>query len=85
MAKYIIILSNKAQKALDNLSDHIAEPIFNSIAALEENPRPVGYKKLKARDAYRIRSGYYHIIYEIIDEHLIIDVVAIGHRKDIYR
>jgi mRNA interferase RelE/StbE len=85
MAKYIIILSKKAQKALDTLSDHIAEPVFKSIAALEENPRPAGCKKLKGRDAYRIRFGDYRIIYEIIDEQLIIDVVAVGHRKDIYR
>jgi mRNA interferase RelE/StbE len=85
MAKYIIILSKKAQKALDGLSDHIAEPVFKSIAALEENPRPSGCRKLKGRDAYRIRSGDYRIIYEIIDKQLIIDVVAVGHRKDIYR
>jgi len=85
MAKYIIILSKKAQKVLDGLSDYIAEPVFKSIAALEENPRPVGCKKLKGRDAYRIRSGNYRIIYEIIDEQLIINVVAVGHRKDVYR
>jgi mRNA interferase RelE/StbE len=85
MAKYIIILSKKAQKTLDNFSDYIAEPIFRAIAALEENPRPVGYKKLKGRDAFRIRSGNYRIIYEIIDDKLIITVVAIGHRKNIYK
>ena len=85
MAKYIIILSKKAQKVLDNLSDYIADPIIRIIATLEENPRPTGYKKLKGREAFRIRSGDYRIIYEIIDNKLIINVVTIGHRKDVYR
>jgi len=85
MAKYIIILSKKAQKALDNLSDYIAEPILSTIATLEENPRPIGYKKLKGREPFRIRSGNYRIIYEIIDNKLIVNVVDVGHRKDVYR
>ena len=85
MPNYIIVLSKKAKKELDNLSDHIAEPVFKAIAVLEENPRPAGHKKLKGRNAYRIRSGNYRIIYEIIDNKLIVLVVAVGHRKDIYR
>jgi len=85
MPKYTVFLSKKAQKALDSFSDYIAEPILNAIAGLERNPRPVGYKKLKDSEAYRIRTGNYRIIYEIIDEMLVIKVIAIGHRKDIYR
>lgn len=46
MPDYTVILSKKAQKQLDKLSDTIAEPILEAIAALEENPRPQGYKKL---------------------------------------
>lgn len=84
MPSYIIVISPKAQKQLDKFSDHIAVPIFEAIAGLEENPRPVGCKKLKGRDAYRIRTGNYRIIYEIFDDELIIDVVAVGHRKNIY-
>jgi mRNA interferase RelE/StbE len=85
MSKYIVVLTKKAEKILDRLSDHIAEPIHNAIIALEENPRPIGYKKLRGRNAYRIRTGDYRIIYEIIDNKLIINIVTIGHRKDIYR
>jgi len=51
---------------------------------LEENPRPAGYKKLKARDGYSIRTGNYRIIYEILDKELIVDIIALRHRKDIY-
>ncbi len=49
MPNYTAVLSKKAQKQLDKLSDTIAEPIIDAIAKLEENPRPVGYKKLKGR------------------------------------
>lgn len=84
MPKYIIVLSKKAQKQLDKLSDKIAEPIFTAITQLENNPRPNGYKKLKGRKGYRIRTGNYRIIYEIYDTELIIDVIDLGHRKSIY-
>jgi len=84
MPNYIAVLSKKAQKQLDKLSDSIAEPIIEAIAQLEENPRPQGYKKLKGRDGYRIRTGNYRIIYNIIDTELIVDIITLGHRKDIY-
>ncbi|MCF0057672.1 type II toxin-antitoxin system RelE/ParE family toxin [Dyadobacter sp. CY356] len=84
MPEYSVYLSKKAQKQLDNLPDKIVSSIIPSIAALENNPRPDGCKKLKGRDGYRIRSGNYRIIYEILDKELIIDVIALGHRKDIY-
>ncbi len=84
MPKYIAVLSKKAQKQLDKLSDKIAEPLLDAISELEKNPRPVGNKKLKGRDGYRIRVGNYRIIYDIFDSQLIIDVITLGHRKDIY-
>lgn len=84
MSKYTAVLSKKAQKQLDKLPDNIAEPIFDAIIELEENPRPAGNKKLKGRDGYRIRIGNYRIIYEIFDSELIVDVIALGHRKNIY-
>ena len=84
MTKYTILLSKKAQKQLDKLSDNIVEPILSAIAQLENNPRPNGCKKLKGRDVYRIRTGDYRIIYNIFDNELIIDVINLGHRKSIY-
>lgn len=44
----------------------------------------MGYKKLKGRDGYRIRTGNYRIIYNIFENELIIDIITLGHRKDIY-
>ena len=84
MNKYTVRLPKKAQKQLDKLSDLIAEPILKAIESLEENPRPQGCKKLKGREGFRIRSGDYRIIYEILDKELIVDVIALGHRRDIY-
>ena len=84
MPKYKIIISHSAQKQLDKLSDHTAEPILSAIAALADNPRPHGSKKLKNRSGYRIRKGDYRVIYDIIDRVLVVDVIAVGHRKDIY-
>jgi mRNA interferase RelE/StbE len=66
------------------MSDYIANPILIAIKDLAQTPRPQGYKKLKGRSGYRIRVGDYRVIYEIEDEILIIQVVDVGHRKDIY-
>ena len=84
MSNYTIVLSKKAQKQLDKLPDNIAEPIFEAISLLENEPRPTGCKKLQGRDGYRIRIGNYRVIYEVYDTELVIDVVTLGHRKDIY-
>ncbi len=84
MPNYTAVLSKKAQKQLDKLSDNVAEPILEAIGNLEENPRPQGYKKLKGRDGYRIRIGNYRVIYDIFDNELIVNIITLGHRKDIY-
>ena len=55
------------------------------IALLAANPRPPGAIPLKGRDAYRVRVGDYRIIYTIQEGALIVVVVALGHRRDVYR
>ena len=85
MSKYTIVLSKNAQKRLDKLSNQIVGPILNAISELEDNPRPQGFKKLKGRDGYRIRIGNYRIIYNIFENELIIDIITLGHRKDVYK
>ncbi len=85
MSKYTIQLTKKAQKQLDKISDSIAEPILEAIGNLADDPRPQGFKKLKGRKGYRIRVGDYRVIYDIFDYELIIDVITLGHRKDIYK
>ncbi|NRA51753.1 MAG: type II toxin-antitoxin system RelE/ParE family toxin [Phaeodactylibacter sp.] len=85
MAEYTLVLTRKAEKTLDKLSDHLAAPILKAIAALATNPRPHGYIKLKGREGYRIKAGNYRIIYEIEDNILTITILAVADRKEAYR
>lgn len=84
MPKYLVRIKKTAKKRLDALQDNIAQPLLHAIAQLANNPRPHGYKKLKGYAAYRIRVGDYRIIYEIVDNILVVEVITIGHRKDMY-
>ena len=81
---YKVNFSKKASKSLQDISESFYSNIKKSILSLSQNPRPFGYKKLKNREAYRIRVGNYRVIYEIFDTELIIDIIDLGHRKDIY-
>ena len=56
----------------------------SAIYRLAENPRLAGCKKLKGREGYRIRVGDYRVIYDIYDSRLVVEVIALGHRKNIY-
>ncbi|HOW81830.1 MAG TPA: type II toxin-antitoxin system RelE/ParE family toxin [Spirochaetota bacterium] len=80
-----IFLTSSAFRDYKLIPESEVEHINKAIDALTINPRPRGYKKLKNRDAFRIRSGNYRIIYEIKDNTLIIIVVRIRHRKEVYR
>lgn len=85
MADYKVQLTRKAMKQLDKMEARVTETLLSEIDKLATDPRPQHCKKLKGRDAYRLRKGDYRIIYEIFDEYLLIDVITVGHRKDIYR
>ena len=84
MAEYIIVLTKTAQKQLDKLPNSIADKLLDAIEALAVDPRPEGCKKLKGRSGYRIRKGDYRIIYDVSDDVLTVEVVAVGHRRSIY-
>lgn len=81
---YTVTLKKCAVKALQDINEPYYSNIKNAIYALADNPRPQGYKKLKGRDGYRIRVADYRIIYDIFDNILLVDVIDLGHRKDIY-
>jgi mRNA interferase RelE/StbE len=81
---YSIELRSKVLKALIKINEPYYSTLKKQIYDLADNPRPQGYKKLKGRKGYRIRVGDYRVIYEIFDNVLLIDVVDLGHRKDIY-
>jgi mRNA interferase RelE/StbE len=81
---YNVTLKKRAIKALEKINEPYYFNIKEAIYNLADNPRPTGYKKLKGRDAYRIRVADYRIIYEILDSILLVDVIDLGHRKDVY-
>ena len=82
---YRVILPKSVQKELDRLPDGIVSRILARLAELEINPRPRGVKKLKGRNAWRIRVGDYRVLCEIQDRQLEILVITVGHRREVYR
>ena len=86
MADYKIELTRSAAKEIDKIkTKKDRQRIVARIAALAEEPRPPGCKKLTGQDAYRIRQGSYRIVYIIEDKRLLVTVVKVGHRRDVYR
>ena len=81
---YSLDFSKQALKELEKINEPFYSNIKQAIYNLTQNPRPIGYKKLKGREGYRIRIGNYRVIYSIFDNELIIEIVTLGHRKDIY-
>jgi mRNA interferase RelE/StbE len=82
--EYTVLILPSAQKQLNKLPNAFATRIEDKMMELEQDSRPPGCKKLKGRDAYRIRIGDYRVIYEIHDGRLIVTVITIGHRREVY-
>ena len=83
--RYKVSILRGAQKELANLRMEAYEQVKNAILSLAEEPRPIGCKKLTARQGWRIRASDYRILYEINDAQRTILVMHIGHRRDVYR
>lgn len=83
---YRIEFAKPAAKQLKALSPQEQQRIKSKIDALVDLPRPYGVVKLSGEDdLYRIRVGDYRIIYSIQDHRLLILVLKIGHRRDVYQ
>lgn len=85
MASYNILLTKSAAKELEHVPTRDRQRIVAKIGRLAGNPRPMGCEKLSGDDKYRLRQGNYRILYEIVDADLIVTVVRIGDRRDVYR
>ena len=83
--EYGLVISPRAEKDLDRIVKNVRVRILDALEELRTNPRPPRSKKLKGRDLWRIRVGDYRAIYSIADEALIVTVVRVGHRKEVYR
>jgi mRNA interferase RelE/StbE len=85
VGKYKIYIKPTAVKELQKIPKRDVSRIIDKIQSLSSNPRPPGCEKLSADEKYRIRQGRYRIVYSIEDDKLVILVIKIGHRKDVYR
>lgn len=85
MAKYKIVFKKSVAKDLRAIPSADIKRILEKIDSLAENPRGDGCIKLSAQERYRVRQGFYRIVYEIRDEMLIVQVVKVAHRATVYR
>jgi len=86
VARYKVVIKSSASKEIDAVGQKKdRQRIVLRIQSLGENPRPFGCEKLSGHDLYRMREGNYRILYSIDDGKLLVDIIKVGHRKDVYR
>ena len=83
---YQVLIARSAEKQLKKLSPEVQRKIAAVIVSLAVDPRPYGSKKLTGTDnSYRLRVGDYRVVYDIYEREIVVSVLKIGHRRDIYR
>jgi mRNA interferase RelE/StbE len=85
MGNFEVIFKRSVAKDLRLIPKKDVAKILKRIEGLRVEPRPPGVEKLSGQEKYRIRQGVYRILYEIRNNELIVVVVKIGHRRDVYR
>jgi mRNA interferase RelE/StbE len=83
---YAITFARAARRDLEGLERPLVNRIFSVIESLAQNPRPAKCRKLSGvHNRWRIRVGDYRVIYQILDEDKVVDIVAVRHRREAYR
>lgn len=85
MASYKLVFKKSVSKDLRPIPNKDVARILQRMGELRENPRPVGSEKLSGQERYRLRQGVYRIIYEVEDGLLVVTVVKVAHRKNVYK
>ena len=85
MARYGVRFRKSVGKDLDPIPKKDVQRIMAAIDALADDPRPPQSRKISGSEKYRLRCGVYRVLYEIQDDVLVVCVVKVGHRKDVYR
>lgn len=85
MDSYEIEWKRSAVKELKQLPKEMIARILQAVTKLADDPFPAGVKKLVGSEhTYRIREGDYRVIYDVLSKTLVIEIVRVGHRKDVY-
>ena len=82
---FTVTIKRSAEKEMDGLPGNVFERVTDAILQLEDAPRHRGSKKLRGSEEYRTRVGAYRILYTIDDERHIVEVMAVGHRREVYK
>ena len=82
---YEVFIERRAQRALTQIASPHRDRILAAIQGLSDNPRPPGVKKRSGREAWRLRVGSFRGLYEIQEARLVVRVVAVGNRREVYR
>lgn len=85
MARYRVVVRKSVSKDMRGIPKEDARRVVSAMKSLANDPRPPGSKKLSGQERYRLRQGNYRILYEIEDDNLIVCVVRVGNRRDVYR
>ena len=85
MGKYRLVFKKSVAKDLRGIPKKDVARILKCFDSLAEDPRGTGCEKLSGQERYRVRQGAYRIIYEIQDDVLVVVVVTVGHRKEVYK
>ncbi len=82
---YSVEVTPAAERQIRKLDRETQRRVLTCLEKLGEEPRPRDCVKLQAEDLYRVRAGDYRIIYEIEDRRLIVLVLKVGHRREVYK
>ena len=85
MARYELRFKTSVAKDLRGIAKADVKRILARINALSDDPRPAGVEKLSGHELYRVRQGAYRIVYRIEETKVVIEVIKIGHRREVYR
>lgn len=85
MGRYSLEIKRSVARDVEGIPKRDLRRIMDRIEALRDDPRPPGCVKLSGQEYYRVRQGNYRIVYEIVDDRLVVVVIAVGHRRDVYR
>ena len=85
MALYELRIRPSVARDLRGIPAADVRRILARIESLRDDPRPVGSEKLSSQERYRVRQGDYRILYRVAAAEVVVEIVKVGHRRDVYR